>query len=135
MSVPDFLRELTLINANILTQRRKAQMYLPQRRRGHRGNSATSVALWLNPEMIISPTGVNRVYIVDNQKLKGQHKGQHFWNGVYNIGNQRLKGQHSFFLRQNRYNSQAKVQRRCTIKIEKHFLLALFRAKAQGRGI
>jgi hypothetical protein len=37
---------------------------------------------------------VNRVYIVDNQQLKCQHKGQHFLERVYIVDSQRLKGQH-----------------------------------------
>jgi len=45
-------------------------------------------------QMIYSHIEVNKVYNVENQQLKGQHKGQHFPLKVYIVDCQRLKGQH-----------------------------------------
>jgi hypothetical protein len=37
---------------------------------------------------------VNKCYIVDSQKVKGQHRGQQTFPGCYVVYNQELKGQH-----------------------------------------
>jgi hypothetical protein len=47
-------------------------------------NESTRRPAWAGKiEMQLSPTGVNRVYTVDDQWLKGQHQGQHFLKMVY----------------------------------------------------